>query len=92
MQQLTDLRRQTAATAQAPLGLTSWWERVWAEQMGVIAHEVADLSQNADVSLHQHIQDLDPGSPTFGKVNDLYLAGPGPPEFQLPEPFWSAPL
>ena len=92
MQQITDLRRQTAATAAAPLGLSTWWPHVWAEQVSILGAIAGFLAEKLDISLHQHIQDQVPGSATFGQMSGTFLAGPGHPAHVLPDPFWSGPI
>jgi hypothetical protein len=66
MQQLTDLRRQVAATAAEPLGLTTAWPRIWAKQVWQLGGEVGFLRQAFDLRYHTDIQDLNPASPFFG--------------------------
>ena len=92
MQQITDLRRQTAATAAAPLGISTWWPVVWTEQASILGSIAAFLAQKMDVSIWQPIQDQVPGSATFGRISTVFLAGDGHPEKVLPDPFWSGPI
>lgn len=72
MQQLTDLRRQTAATSAEPLGLSTWWPRVWAKTVGATGTEVSLLREKIDTRYHTPIQDLDPGSSSFGRYIGAY--------------------
>lgn len=87
MQQVTDLRRQTAATALAPLSISTWWERVWAGQLDWTGKEVAYDRRKYDTRYLFPIQDLNAGSPTFGQLSQTFLDENG-----LLDPFNSGPL
>jgi hypothetical protein len=66
MKQLHDLRRQVAATASHPFGLTTGYERVWVKEVAGLGGEAAFAAEKVDTRYNYPIQNLDPGSPTFG--------------------------
>lgn len=72
MQGLTDLRRQTAATANAPLGISTWYARTWAGQVSGIYHLAAFTREKLDTRYDFWLQDRDPGSSTFGVYTAAY--------------------
>lgn len=87
MQQLTDLRRQMAATAAIPFGLNTWWERVFAGQVLQTGGEVATGREKFDMSRWVPLQDPDPTSGTYGKFSQAFLD-----RFDMLDPFNGGPL
>ena len=86
MQQISDLRKQVAATALEPIGITSLWGRVWAKQLYSLIAEAPLARQKVDTSFLYSIQDFNSGSSSFGAVSQAFLE-----ENDLPDPFNTGP-
>lgn len=72
MQAITDLRKQTAATAISPLGLMTRHERVWGVEVAGLAREINASREKFDVRYAIVLHDPDPGSSTFLEFTDAY--------------------
>ena len=72
MQSIIDLRRQTAATALGPLAISTWWEKGWVIHSATTGKEVEYSREKLDTRYAAPIQDLNPGSPTFGLIVPLF--------------------